>query len=116
MSPARLIASGVVALMFVLCPQHRAYGAVHWQPETAVYFEVWYKGKAECQEKFLRALHDAQARPTVAEQRAAITAVKYERCACRHEAKARAHAASARARKDRWDRIRATRGSKNGNE
>jgi hypothetical protein len=116
MSLRRLPPLFVVAVTLVFIAPGGAFAAVHWQPETAVYFDVWEKGKAECEATYFRTLQAAQARSDVREQRVAIKAAKQERSICRRDAKARAHAAFLQARKDRRERLKSARKAKNGGE
>ena len=84
-------------------------GAVRWHHETAVYFDVWDKGKAQCQAMYAQAIAEAQRLPSDVERRDATRVAKAQRKICRQEAKRAAHEAYLKARKERGDAIRAAR-------
>ena len=98
------------ALLTTIAPA--ASSAVRWHHENAVYFDVWDKGKAQCQATYAQAIAEAQRLPTNGERRDASGVAKAQRKTCRQQAKRDAHEAYLRARKERGDAIRAARRAK----
>jgi len=105
----RFLIALVAGFAIPLAAPPSAFAASRWYHETAVYFDVWDKGKAECQAAYLRAVKDAQERSTVEERRAAMNAAKETRKGYRGEAKERAHAAYLKSRSERWQALKAAR-------
>lgn len=107
---------GAVIASVLIAAAPRASAAVHWYHETAVYFDVWDKEKAQCQAAYTRGLDEAQRLPTADERSSAIRAAKEQRKLCRGAAKRDAHEAHLKARKERWDAVREKRRSKASSE
>lgn len=105
----RLVIALIASITIVLVEPSALYAAVRWHHETAVYFDVWDKGKAECQATYLRATKDAQMRSTLEERRAALKSAKETRKSCRREAKEQAHAAYLKSRNERLQALKAAR-------